>query len=198
MIYLDYAATTPVDSRVLDLMLPYFRENYGNPSSIHRFGQKAESAVDEAREKIAKVLHCKPEEIIFTSGGSEADNLALRGVSKAKKNTSGETWILTAKTEHPAVSKTAIQLEKEYGFLLEWLDVNEYGIVTIESLSKAVCNATIMASIMLANNEIGTINPIADLAEVAKANNILLHTDAVQAAAYLDVDVTKLNVDLVS
>lgn len=198
MIYFDYAATTPVDKRALDAMMPYFRESFGNPSSIHRFGQKAEAAVDEAREKVAAVLHCRPDEIIFTSCGSESDNLALRGASLARRNASGETWILTAKTEHHAVSKTAMQLEKEYGFLLEWLDVDEHGMVTVESLAKAVCNNTIMASVMYGNNEIGTINPIADLAEVAKANNILLHTDAVQAAAYLDVNVEKLGVDLLS
>jgi cysteine desulfurase len=196
MIYLDYAATTPVDERVLAKMMPYFRENYGNPSSIHRLGQKAESAVDEAREKVASVLGCRTDEIIFTSGGSEADNLALRGMMLANKEAT--KWILTAKTEHPAVSKTAIQLEKEYGFLLEWLDVNEHGEVTVESLAKAVCNNTTMASVMYANNEIGTINPIASLAEVAKANNIFFHTDAVQAAAYLDVNVNKLGVDLMS
>jgi cysteine desulfurase len=196
MIYLDYAATTPVDERVLAKMLPFFREAYGNPSSIHRLGQKAESAVDEAREKVAAVLGCRPDEIIFTSGGSEADNLALRGAMLARKSSS--KWILTAKTEHPAVSKTAIQLEKEYGFPVEWLDVDECGRVTPEALAKAVCNNTTMASVMLANNEIGTINPIAELAEVAKANHILLHTDAVQAAAYLDVNVTKLGVDLMS
>ncbi|MFN8413739.1 MAG: cysteine desulfurase family protein [Anaerolineales bacterium] len=198
MIYLDYAATTPVDQRVLDKMLPYFRETYGNPSSIHRFGQKAEAAVEAAREKVAAVLHCKPEEIIFTSCGSEADNLALRGAVMARRNASGEKWILTSKTEHHAVSKTAEQLEKEYGFLLEWLDVNEHGSVTRASLSKAVCNDTALASVMYANNEIGTINPIADLAEIAKTNNILFHTDAVQAAAYLDVNVEKLGVDLMS
>jgi len=196
MIYLDYAATTPVDERVLAKMMPYFRESFGNPSSIHRLGQKAEAAVDEAREKVASVLGCRPDEIIFTSGGSEADNLALRGAMMARKDSS--KWILTSKTEHPAVSKTAIQLEKEYGFLLEWLDVNEHGAVTVESLAKAVCNNTTMASVMYGNNEIGTINPIADLAEVAKANNILFHTDAVQAAAYLNVNVAELGVDLMS
>jgi cysteine desulfurase len=198
MIYLDYAATTPMDSRVLDAMLPYFRESYGNPSSIHRYGQKAESAVEAAREKVAAVLHCRPDEIIFTSCGSEADNLALRGAAMARRNPSGATWILTAKTEHDAVKKTAQQLEKEYGFLLEWLDVDEHGAVTAESLSKAVCNQTVLASVMYANNEIGTINPIRDLAEISKANNILFHTDAVQAAAYLDVDIEKLGVDLLS
>ena len=196
MIYLDYAATTPVDERVLAKMTPYFRQLFGNPSSIHRFGQKAEAAVDEAREEVASVLGCRADEIVFTSGGSEADNLALRGAMMARKDST--KWILTAKTEHPAVSKTAMQLEKEYGFLLEWLDVDEHGMVTVDSLTKAVCNNTTMASVMYANNEIGTINPISELAEVAKGNNILLHTDAVQAAAYLDVDVTKLGVDLMS
>ncbi|MBL8050973.1 MAG: cysteine desulfurase [Anaerolineales bacterium] len=196
MIYLDYAATTPLDKRVFDVMMPYFADAFGNPSSIHRFGQKAETAIEEAREKVAKILHCRADEIIFTSGGSEADNLALRGVMMARRDST--KWLLTAKTEHPAVSKTAIQLEKEYGFLLEWLDVNEYGEITVESLSKAVCNNTSLASVMYANNEIGTINPIAELAQIAKANNILFHTDAVQAAAYLDVDVTKLNIDLMS
>jgi cysteine desulfurase len=196
MIYLDYAATTPLDERVLAKMTLFFRESFGNPSSIHRFGQKAEAAVDEAREKVASVLGCRADEIIFTSGGSEADNLALRGAMMARKDST--KWILTAKTEHPAVSKTAIQLEKEYGFLLEWLDVDIHGMVTVDSLAKAVCNNTTMASVMYANNEIGTINPIPELAEIAKANNILLHTDAVQAAAYLDVNVNKLGVDMMS
>ncbi len=198
MIYLDYAATTPVDQRVLNVMLPYFHEAFGNPSSVHRLGQKAEAAVDQAREKVALVLHCKPEEIIFTSCGTESDNLALRGAAIARRAASGEKWILTARTEHHAVSKTAEQLEKEYGFLLEWLDMDQYGTVTPKSLSKAVCSNTALASVMYANNEIGTINPISELAEIAKANNILFHTDAVQAAAYLDISVEKLGVDLLS
>ena len=198
MIYLDYAATTPVDQRILDAMLPYFRENYGNPSSVHRLGQKAETAIDSAREKVAAVLHCRADEIIFTSCGSESDNLALRGAALARRNSTGEKWILTSKNEHHAVSKTAIQLEKEYGFLLEWLDLDEHGAVTTASLSKAVCDQTALASVMYATNEIGTINPIAELAEIAKVNNILFHTDAVQAAAYLDVNVQKLGVDLMS
>jgi cysteine desulfurase len=198
MIYLDYAATTPMDQRVLDAMLPYFRENYGNPSSIHRFGQKAETAVEAAREKVASVLGCRADEIIFTSCGSESDNLALRGAAMARRNISGETWLLTSKTEHDAVKKTAEQLEGKYGFLLEWLDVDEHGRITADSLSKAVCNETALASVMYANNEIGTINPIRELAAIAKANNILFHTDAVQAAAYLDVKVATLGVDLIS
>ena len=198
MIYLDYAATTPVDQRVLDVMIPYFRESYGNPSSVHRYGQKAEAAVDGAREKVAAILRCKAEEIIFTSCGSESDNLAIRGAAMAKRNASGEKWILTSKTEHHAVSKTAEQLEKEYGFLLEWLDVDEHGTITPESLNKVVCSDTALASVMYANNEIGTINPISELAEIARSHNIVFHTDAVQAAAYLDVDVNKLGVDLMS
>ena len=198
MIYLDYAATTPVDKRVLDAMLPYFRESYGNPSSIHRYGQKAETAIDEAREKVAAVLHCRADEIIFTSCGSESDNLAIRGAAMARMKSSGEKWILTAKTEHHAVSKTAEQLEKEYGFLLEWLDVDEFGAVTPASLTKAVCSNTALASVMYANNEIGTINPISELAAIAKENSIIFHTDAVQAAAYLDVNVENLGVDLMS
>ena len=198
MIYLDYAATTPVDQRVLDAMMPYFRENFGNPSSIHRLGQKSETAVEQAREKVAAVLGCRADEIVFTSGGSEADNLALRGAAKARQGAAGGTWILTARTEHPAVSKTAVQLEKEYGFQLEWLDVNEFGQVTVESLGRAVCNNTLLASVMYANNEIGSINPISELAEAAKASNILLHTDAVQAAAYLDVNVSALKADMIS
>ena len=198
MIYLDYAATTPLDQRVLDAMLPYFRETFGNPSSVHRHGQKAEAAVDEARQKVAAVLHCQPEEIIFTSCGSESDNLALRGSAMARREQSGRKWILTAKTEHHAVSKTAEQLAKEYNFLLEWLDVDEYGTVTPDSLSKAICNDTALASVMYANNEIGTISPIAELAKIAQGSNILFHTDAVQAAAYLDVNIEKLGVDLMS
>jgi len=198
MIYLDYAATTPVDQRVFDAMLPYYRETYGNPSSIHRYGQKAESALDDAREKIASVLHCRPEEILFTSCGSESDNLALRGAAFARRKTSGEKWILTAKNEHHAVSRTAEQLEKEFGFLLEWLDLDEYGAVTSASLSKAICNDTALASVMFANNEIGTINPIKELADIARSKNVVFHTDAVQAAAYLDVNIENLGVDLMS
>ena len=196
MIYFDYAATTPVDQRVLDAMLPYFREAYGNPSSIHRYGQKAESALDDAREKVASVLHCRPEEILFTSCGSESDNLALRGVALARRKIAGEKWILTARNEHHAVSKTAAQLEEEFSFLLEWLELDKYGAVTPAALTNAVYTDTAIASVMYANNEIGTINPIRELAEVACSNSFLFHTDAVQAAAYLDVNIEKLGVDL--
>jgi cysteine desulfurase len=198
MIYFDYAATTPVDNRVLNAMIPYFRESYGNPSSIHRYGQKAETAVDDAREKVADVLHCRPEEIIFTSCGSESDNLALRGAAFAKRKTSGEKWILTARNEHHAVSRTAEQLEKEFGFLLEWFDLDKHGAVMPASLGKAVFSNLALISVMYANNEIGTINPIVELSAAARSNSVVFHTDAVQAAAYLDVNVKTLGVDLMS
>jgi cysteine desulfurase len=198
MIYLDYAATTPVDKRVLDAMLPYFRESYGNPSSVHRFGQKAEAALDDAREKVARVLHCNPQEIVFTSCGTESDNLALRGAALAQRNISTKKRILTSRTEHHAVSITSQQLESEYGFSIDWLKVDQFGSVSTESFSQAISKEVALASVMYANNEIGTINPIADLAALAKTHNVLFHTDAVQAAAYLDVDVQKLGLDLMS
>ena len=197
-IYLDYAATTPVDSRVLDAMLPYFRESFGNPSSVHRYGQRAEAAVEGAREAVAKALNCQPDEIIFTSCGSESDNLALRGAAQAMSERAGCKWILTAQTEHHAVSKTAEQLAEHYGFSLEWLEVDEYGMVRPETVEKAICDNTAIVSVMYANNEIGTINPIKEIAEICHQHGALFHTDAVQAAGYLSVDVTELGVDLVS
>ncbi len=198
MIYLDYAATTPLDSRILSAMMPYFRETFGNPSSLHRYGQRAEAAVETARETVAAVLKCQPEEIIFTSGGSESDNLALRGAALAMREKNGAQWILTSRTEHPAVSKTAFDLEKHYGFSVEWLPVDATGTVTPDALMQALCDQTAIVSVMHANNEIGTINPIADLAAAARARGALFHTDSVQAAAYLPVDVQALGVDLLS
>jgi len=197
-IYLDYAATTPVDQRVLEAMLPYFSETFGNPSSVHRYGQQAEAAVDTARETVAAVLNCRPDEVIFTSCGSEADNLALRGAALAAREKNGAKWILTSKAEHHAISKTAEQLEKYYGFQVEWLELDKHGLVTPESVEKAICSETAIVSVMYANNEIGTINPIKEIAEVCHQNGILFHTDAVQAAAYLSIDVQSLGVDLLS
>ena len=198
MLYLDYSATTPVDSRVLEAMTPYFSASFGNPSSVHRYGQAAESAIDSARETVARVLNCRPEEIIFTSCGSESDNLAIRGAAYAMREKSGASWILASRAEHPAVTKTLLHLEKYEGFLIEWLDVNEKGKVTPEIVSKAICDKTALVSVMYANNEIGTINPINEIAEICRAHKILLHTDAVQAAAYLPVDVNVLSVDMMS
>ena len=197
-IYLDYAATTPVDQRVLEAMLPYFSETFGNPSSVHRYGQQAEAAVDTARETVAAVLNCRLDEVIFTSCGSEADNLALRGAALAAREKNGAKWILTSKAEHHAISKTAEQLEKYYGFQVEWLELDKHGLATPESVEKAICSETAIVSVMYANNEIGTINPIKEIAEVCHQNGILFHTDAVQAAAYLSLDVQTLGVDLLS
>ncbi|PWH17832.1 MAG: cysteine desulfurase NifS [Anaerolineae bacterium] len=198
MIYLDYAATTPLDSRVFDAMLPYFTENFGNPSSTHRYGQKAEAAVETARETIAGILNCRPDELIFTSCGSESDNLALRGVALARRKQSGANRILTARAEHHAVSKTAERLEKEDGFQVEWLPLDEFGRVTAQAVEQALSADTALVSVMYSNNEIGTINPICQIAEICRKYAVPLHTDAVQAAAYLPVDVEALGVDLLS
>jgi cysteine desulfurase len=197
-IYFDYAATTPVDPRVLETMLPYFNETFGNPSSVHRYGQRAEAAVDTARETVAAVLNCRPDEVIFTSCGSEADNLALRGAALAAQQRRGAVWILTSKTEHHAVSRTAEQLEEYYGYRVEWLEVDEHGQISPETVAKAFYEETALVSVMYANNEIGTINPIREIAEACRRRGVVFHTDAVQAAAYLPVDVQALGVDLLS
>jgi len=198
MIYLDYSATTPVDSRVVEAMTPYFSASFGNPSSVHRFGQLAESAIDSARETVASILHCRPDEIIFTSCGSESDNLAIRGAAYAMREKTGAKWVFASHAEHSAVTNTLKHLERYEGFLIEWLDVNENGMVTPEIVSKALCNNTAIVSVMYANNEIGTINPVKEIAAICKANNILFHTDAVQSAAYLPIDVNELGVDMMS
>ena len=198
MIYLDYSATTPVDSRVVDAMTPFFNASFGNPLSVHRFGQIAEAAIDSSRELVARVLNCKPDEIIFTSCGSESDNLAIRGAAYAMREKTGATWILASRAEHPAVTKTLEHLGKYDGFLIEWLDVNEHGMGTGEIVAKAICDDTAIVSVMYDNNEIGTINPIKEIAEICRVNKILFHTDAVQAAAYLPLDVNELGVDMMS
>jgi cysteine desulfurase len=197
-IYLDYAATTPVDPRVLDAMLPYFKEAFGNPSSVHRYGQKAEAAVESARECVAAVLNCRPDEIVFTSCGSESDNLAIRGAALAMRERTGANWILTSRTEHHAVSKTAEQLEKHYGFQVGWLETDETGMVYSAVVEKAIRKGTALVSVMYANNEIGTINPLSEIASICRGHRIPFHTDAVQAAAYLPVDVQSLGLDLMS
>jgi cysteine desulfurase len=197
-IYLDYAATTPLDQRVLEVMLPYFSETFGNPSSVHRYGQQAEAAIDLARETVAAVIHCQPNEVVFTSCGSESDNLALRGAALAMRQKNGAKWIVTSKAEHHAVSKTAEQLEKYYGFRVEWLPLDEYGMVSPKVVQNAINAETTVVSVMMANNEIGTINPIKEIARVCHKHGVLLHTDAVQAAAYLPLDVRDLDVDLLS
>jgi cysteine desulfurase len=197
-IYLDYAATTPVDPRVLQAMLPFFNETFGNPSSIHQYGQKAENAMEAARQTVAGVLNCCPNEIIFTSCGSESDNLALRGAAFAMRALRNANQVLTSRAEHHAVSRTADQMGSLFGFTVNWLNMDEFGMVSPSAVVKVISDRTAIVSIMLANNEIGTINPIADISRICREKGILMHTDAVQAAAYLPLDVKTLGVDLMS
>ena len=194
-IYLDNAATTAVDKRVLEAMLPYYSDIFGNPSSLHSHGQEAKKAIEEAREKVAKALGADSEEIYFTSGGSESDNWALKGVAYALKEKGNH--IITTEIEHHAVLHTCRYLEKE-GFKVTYLPVDEYGLVKPEDLKKAITDKTILVSIMFANNEIGTIEPIEELVKIAHEKNIYFHTDAVQAVGNVPIDVKKLDVDLLS
>ena len=197
-IYLDHAATTPTDPRVVEAMLPYFTEDYGNPSSTHRFGRKAEGAIETARASIANILNCSPKEIIFTGCGSESDNLALRGSVLAARRQNKRRWVISAKTEHHAVSTTLAQLAEFSDALVEWLPVDHEGRITPEVLSQAMCDGTIIVSIMYANNEVGTIQPISELAALAHQYGALFHTDAVQAAGQLSLDVKALGVDMLA
>jgi cysteine desulfurase len=197
-IYLDYAATTPVDERVLEAMLPYFRQHFGNPSSTHTYGQRAEAAVETAREKVAKVLNCQPGEIIFTACGSESDNLALRGAALAGRAQRGANHILISPVEHHAISRTAQQLAAIYGFEVEYLPVDGYGRVDPQVAAAYLRPTTAVVSVIYANNEIGTINPIERIGVLCQERGIAFHTDAVQAAAYLPVEPGRLGVDLLA
>jgi cysteine desulfurase len=196
-IYLDYAATTPLDPRVLEAMMPYLTEKFGNPNSIHAFGREARKAVDEAREKIAALLNCRPSELVFTSGGTESDNLALRGVAAAYRQKGNH--IVTTAIEHHAVLHTCRALQDE-GFEVTYLPVDEHGLVAPEQVAEAVTDRTILVSIMHANNEIGTIEPLADIVQAVKEKrpDVLVHTDAVQTVGHIPVDVEALGVDLLS
>ena len=194
-IYFDNAATTKLDDEVLKEMLPYLKDNYGNPSSIYKLGREARKAIEDSREKIAKVLNCKANEIYFTAGGSESDNTAIKGIAKANKKRGNH--IITSKIEHPAVLETCKQLEKE-GFKITYISVDEKGIVDLEELKKSIKPTTILITIMFANNEIGTIQPIEEIGKIAKGNNIYFHTDSVQAVGSIKIDVQKLNIDSLS
>ncbi len=198
LIYLDYAATTPVDPRVMQVMLPYFSETFGNPSSIHQYGQKAEAALENARLTIAETMHCLPEEIIFTSCGTESDNLALRGSALYARKERGANHILISPVEHHAVSRTAEQLASLYGFELEYLPVDQYGRTSVDDVASCLRPDTAIVSVIYANNEIGTVNPVASIGELCRSRGVIFHTDAVQAAGYLSVDVPSLNTDLIS
>jgi len=197
-IYFDYAATTPLDPRVAHAMQPYFSEEFGNPSSVHGYGQRAEAALEEARQRLAVRLNAQPEEIIFTSGGTESDNLALRGVALAARQDRGAAHLLISPVEHDAVAKTGGQLAEHFGFSLELLPVDEFGMVPPSEVAHRLRPETALVSVILGNNEIGTINPIGEIAAICRGRGIPLHSDAVQSGAYLDLDVEKLGVDLLS
>lgn len=194
-IYLDYNATTPVDPRVVEAMIPYLKEHFHNPSSVYSGAKETKKAIEEAREKIASLIGASPKEIIFTGGGSEADNHAIKGVAFALQEKGKH--IITSSIEHHAVLHACQFLEK-IGFEVTYLPVDKYGIVHPHSLRKAIRDDTILVTIMMANNEIGTIEPIKELAEVAHEKNVLFHTDAVQAVGKIPVNVKELGVDLLS
>jgi cysteine desulfurase len=197
-VYLDYAASTPIDSSVLGAMQPFFSQDFGNPSSIHFFGQRAEGAVEKARRNIAASLNCTPQEIIFTSCGSESDNLALRGAALAAKDKRGALRILTTPVEHHAISHTAEQLAALFGFEIVYLPVDSHGVVDLNALEQEVNQDSALVSVIYANNEIGTLNPIAEIGVICQAKGVPFHTDAVQAGAYLRLNVESHNVDMMS
>jgi cysteine desulfurase len=197
-VFLDYASTTPVDPEVVKAMLPYFDQSYGNSSSIHQFGQQAENALEDSRQVVADFIGAKPSEIIFTSCGSESDNLALRGVAFAEREQRGASHILISPVEHHAVSNTAFQLQDIFGFEVEPLPVDQYGIVDPDEVAKRIRPETAIVSVIHANNEIGSINPIEDIGSICRSRGISFHTDSVQGAAHLPVNVDQLNVGLMS
>ena len=195
MIYMDYNATTPIDERVLSAMLPYLKEEFGNPSSIYSLAQRARRAVEEAREKLAKLLNADPKEISFTSGGTESDNFAIKGIAYANQDKGKH--IITSQIEHHAVLNTCKFLEKQ-GFHITYLPVDRYGVVDLDALEKSITPQTILISIMFANNEVGTIQPIKKIGEIAKRHGVYFHTDAVQAVGKIPIDVKELGIDLLS
>ena len=201
LIYMDHAATTPVRQEALEAMLPYFRASFGNPSSIYTFAQEARKAVDESRETVAHILGARSSEIVFTSGGTESDNAALKGVAFALRNVGNH--IVTTGIEHHAILHTCHQLE-QFGFEITYLPVDKYGLVDPDEVGRAITDRTVLVSVMLANNEIGTIEPVPEIARVVKEEakrrnqTTVVHTDAVQAAGFLDLDVRSLGVDMLS
>ncbi len=194
-IYLDYAATTPADPEVIKAMQPYFFEKFGNPSSIHSFGREAKKAIEESRETVASFLGAKPEEIVFTSGGTESDNSAIKGVAFVRKIKGNH--IITSAIEHHAVLEPCKVLEK-MGFKVTYVKVDKYGSVNPEDIKKAITDKTILISVMHANNEIGVIEPVAEIGKIAKEKGIYFHIDAVQTVGHIPVNVDELNVDLLS
>tara|TARA_Y100000590_G_scaffold396873_1_gene477952 strand:+ start:23649 stop:24845 length:1197 start_codon:yes stop_codon:yes gene_type:complete len=200
-IYLDHAATTPMESQVFELMKPHFLENYANPSSIYTLAQQAREAVDIARDQVSSALNCKPAEIVFTSGGTESDNAAIKGTAFALKNVGNH--VITTSIEHHAVLHSCQQLE-QMGYKVTYLPVDEFGRVSLADIEKTLTSKTVLVSIIMVNNEIGTIQQISDISKIIKRKaslyntTIPFHTDAVQAVGYLDINVQRLGVDLLS
>lgn len=195
LIYLDNAATTALRPEVFESMKPYFMENYSNPNSVYTFAQQSRNAVEEARKTIAGLIGAQPKEIYFTGGGSEGDNWAIKGCAQALS--SKGKHIITSKIEHHAVLHTCEYLEKQ-GFEVTYLDVDEYGVIRLDELEQAIRPDTILISIMFANNEIGTIEPVREIGAIAKKHGVLFHTDAVQAFGHVPIDVDELNIDMLS
>ena len=195
-IYLDYNATTPIDPRVLEEMMPYLSENYGNPSSIHSFGRKGKEALDKAREQVSQLISATPKEIVFTSGGTEAANFAIKSTARSLLREKG-SHIVTTRVEHECVLESLKFLEKE-GFQVTYLGVNSDGLIDLEELKEAITDETILVSCMYANNETGVIFPIDKIAEIVKERGVIFHTDAVQAAGKIDIDLEEIPADLLS
>lgn len=194
-IYLDHAATTPAHPEVVNAMAPYFSEIFGNPSSIHSFGQEARTAVESAREKVAALINAKKDEVVFTSGGTEADNFAIKGAAYA--NSKKGKHIITTRIEHHAVTEPC-EFLRSSGYEITYLPVDEYGMVNPNDVKKAITPSTVLVSVMHANNEIGTIQPIEEIGKITREAGVYFHTDAVQTAGAIPVDVEKMNVDLLS
>ena len=194
-IYLDYNATTPISKEVADAMRPYLDEHFGNPSSSHIYGKQTKEAVEKARKQVANLLNCDSSEIVFTSGGTESNNYALRGIAFANKNKGNH--IITSSVEHPAIIEVCKYLETQ-GFEITYLPVDEFGLVRIEDVEKAIRPSTILITIMHANNEVGSIQPIAEIGALAKKNGVFMHTDAAQSLGKIKADVQEMNVDLLS
>jgi len=194
-VYLDYNATTPIDSEVADAMLPYLHECYGNPSSLYEYGMEAKKAVETARRQVAGLLNCTPEEIVFTSGGTESNNFALKGTAFA--NRAKGNHIITSRIEHPAVEEVFKYLEA-HGFQASYVHVDNAGLIDMEELEKAVRPETILVSVMHANNEVGTIQPIREISRITEKHDIIFHTDAAQSVGKIPTDVKELGVDLLS
>ncbi len=195
-LYMDYAATTPAKKEVVEAMMPYLTDYFGNASSFHLFGREAKTVLDKARRQVASLVNADPSEIYFTNGGSESDNWALEGTAFARKSKGNH--IITSKIEHHAILHTCEYLEKTHGFEVTYLDVDKDGKVDLEQLKREIKDTTILVSIMYANNEIGTIQPIKEIAKIAHEHGALMHTDAVQAVGNIPVDVKDLDVDLMS